>query len=209
MKTKTCSRCKQALELSAFAMDRSKKDGKVHACRECDADRRARQKGRPRNPKRVAGAGWLGKIRVDETTGCWLWLGSRVTYGYGNAATPPGRTTLVHRFLLEETIGRVLGPEEYACHTCDVPSCVNPDHLYAGNARTNRQDCCDRDRANLSNSRKTHCPKGHSYEDAYTRSNGSRQCKPCSSEAAKTPEARARAAELARKRRALRRLEAL
>ena len=33
------------------------------------------------------------------------------------------------------------------CHTCDTPSCINPLHLYLGDAKTNGKDKKDRDRA--------------------------------------------------------------
>jgi len=36
----------------------------------------------------------------------------------------------------------------YICHHCDVTDCVNPDHIYAGNAKTNRADCIKRGRDN-------------------------------------------------------------
>lgn len=124
---------------------------------------------------------WLEKIVVDDG-GCWLWQGSKTPDGYGNARTEPGRTTLVHRYLLEEKLGELLGPY-MACHTCDVRACVNPDHCYKGDARSNRQDCMDRGRGNLFNSKKTHCPQGHSYDDAYSYGNG-RVCRTCAIERA-------------------------
>lgn len=34
----------------------------------------------------------------------------------------------------------------YICHTCDVPSCWNPNHLYAGTASDNAKDCVERNR---------------------------------------------------------------
>lgn len=35
------------------------------------------------------------------------------------------------------------------CHTCDNPRCVNPNHLYLGDAWSNRWDAVERGRANI------------------------------------------------------------
>ena len=35
----------------------------------------------------------------------------------------------------------------FVCHTCDVPACVNPRHLYLGTAQTNMDDKVRRGRA--------------------------------------------------------------
>lgn len=34
--------------------------------------------------------------------------------------------------------------KQFICHTCDNPPCFNPEHLYLGNAQTNRSDQSDR-----------------------------------------------------------------
>lgn len=35
-------------------------------------------------------------------------------------------------------------PGYCACHICDVPACVNPEHIYAGTAKDNARDRSER-----------------------------------------------------------------
>ena len=53
----------------------------------------------------------------------------------------------LHRLILERKIGRLLTAAEWACHTCDMPACINQDHLYVGNVETNTRDRIVRKRA--------------------------------------------------------------
>jgi hypothetical protein len=53
----------------------------------------------------------------------------------------------VHRLSLERKLGRSLEPGEQSLHTCDIPRCWNPDHLYAGDNADNQRDAWRRDRA--------------------------------------------------------------
>jgi len=46
----------------------------------------------------------------------------------------------VHRLVLEHSLGRTLRPEYLACHTCDVRSSINPNHLWSGSRLENSQD---------------------------------------------------------------------
>lgn len=67
-------------------------------------------------------------------------------------------------------------------HLCRVRCCVNPEHLEP----VSRSENCRRGETGLAAGKKkkakTHCPKGHSYEDAYIKKNGYRQCRTCALE---------------------------
>jgi hypothetical protein len=76
-----------------------------------------------------------------------------------------------------------------ACHHCDVPLCVNPDHLYWGTHSTNMADAYDRGRmvapphilAKAARQRaQTHCKYGHELtpENIYWSAKG-RSCRTC------------------------------
>lgn len=79
-------------------------------------------------------------ITVDPN-GCKMWPFGKDQDGYPTISLNC-RTTRVHRVVLAASLGRDLGQDEQACHSCDVPSCVNVDHLWAG---TVVQNLADRD----------------------------------------------------------------
>lgn len=78
---------------------------------------------------------------VKDQNGCWIWIGHRDKDGYGVMAwggrgSQPIRA---HRFSYERNKGKI--PEGmYVCHSCDCPSCINPDHLWLGTAKENYND---------------------------------------------------------------------
>lgn len=85
--------------------------------------------------------------RVNKTESCWLWIGTRNHYGYGclKLGGRSGRLLTAHRIAFELTHGPI--PEGLrVLHTCDVPACVNPAHLYLGTAADNTRDMIDRGR---------------------------------------------------------------
>ena len=56
-----------------------------------------------------------------------------------------GKQMPMGRYMYEKYNGPI--PEEmYVCHTCDNPSCINPNHLYASTPSDNQQDCVMRGR---------------------------------------------------------------
>ena len=98
--------------------------------------------------------------RVQHATnGCWLWQGASVK-GRGQIYVN-GKNMLATRFAYQQFKGEI--PEGmYVCHTCDDPSCVNPNHLWLGTARDNWQDARRKRRA-LQGIKREVCPQGHEY----------------------------------------------
>lgn len=76
---------------------------------------------------------------IDEVTSCWNWTGLKNETGYGQIKVG-SRRVRVHRLVAHlKGILDIKGELE-ACHTCDNPSCFNPDHLFAASHRENMQD---------------------------------------------------------------------
>lgn len=93
----------------------------------------------PRRPKSANRPMFWDNVR-KVPGGCWEWTGV-IVYGYGK-----WRNRGAHRVALETYLGRQLRRDEFACHSCDNPPCVRPDHLYVGDALKNLQDARDRGR---------------------------------------------------------------
>lgn len=70
--------------------------------------------------------------------GCWLWTGAKNNKGYGQIGNC-GKIVLAHRVSFELHKGEsIVGMQ--ILHKCDTPACINPDHLFAGNAVENMKD---------------------------------------------------------------------
>lgn len=85
--------------------------------------------------------------KVDKTANCWLWQGSRSNFGHGYIALGgrgDGRIG-VHHLSYALHIGPV--PDGlWVLHRCDVPHCVNPDHLFVGTQQDNVNDMLSKGR---------------------------------------------------------------
>ncbi len=109
----------------------------------------------------------LGCRIVDESKGCWFFVGSRDKRLCRNrpVITVAGKTFRVAKVALwafkKDRRALRRGRKHNACHTCDTPACINPDHLFYGTPKSNAQDKIFKRRD--ANSQKTHCPHGHSY----------------------------------------------
>lgn len=80
------------------------------------------------------------KFDVHES-GCWLWnaaRGGRDRRGWmlGGA----GKSVFAHRVAWELYRGPIPAGSK-VLHTCDVPHCVNPGHLFLGTQADNVSDC--------------------------------------------------------------------
>lgn len=74
------------------------------------------------------------KINIDEN-GCWIWNGYRRKNGYG-VLTFKNKRYSSHRFSYQTFKGEIK-KGMYICHKCNVPFCVNPDHLYQDSQKGN------------------------------------------------------------------------
>lgn len=92
-------------------------------------------------------ADFMTYVKVDPQTDCWLWVGSLDAYGYGSF-----RGKKAHRVSFGMAFGSVDGVT-MVCHHCDVRNCVNPSHLYAGDAKTNARDMFARKRVSRAGAR--------------------------------------------------------
>jgi hypothetical protein len=72
-----------------------------------------------------------------EDNGCLFWPMNSWNYG---RAKVNGRSQSIPRLVLEWKLGRPIRPGYYALHHCDLPPCVNPEHLYEGTAKDNARD---------------------------------------------------------------------
>lgn len=84
---------------------------------------------------------FMTNVYPEPNTGCWLWSGAQhPRYGHGslNAKTHNG-FSWAHRFMYFLSFGE-FDRSLCVCHKCDIPWCVNPEHLFLGTANDNHKD---------------------------------------------------------------------
>lgn len=116
----------------------------------------------------------LDNLVEVEATNCLEWQRAKAR-GYGIVSFN-GKMQMVHRVVYEHLIGPI--PEGLQIdHLCRNRACSNPGHLDPVTARTNIN------RGRKPQSEKTHCPKGHPYDQAntyYRKDRPGRECRLCS-----------------------------
>lgn len=80
---------------------------------------------------------------VDTSGACWTWTGGTDKDGYGIYRPPMSRRKYrAHRYSLFGSAKT----SRWALHACDNPRCVNPAHLFPGDAKGNYADMATKGR---------------------------------------------------------------
>jgi len=113
-----------------------------------------------------------GKLTND----CWLWALEVNGRDYGRLSFWNGEKSIkyvAHRAIYEALVGPI--PEGLTLdHLCRTPRCVNPAHLEPVTIRENIL------RGFRDRPRKTHCKRGHPFENnSYIKDGGRRNCAIC------------------------------
>lgn len=120
--------------------------------------------------------------KVDRSSqSCWNWQAATDQSGYGRVLVN-GQNRRAHRIAWELTHGEIPAGDGYhgvcVLHQCDNPACCNPLHLFLGSQRENIADMQRKGRHGHGS--KTHCAKGHPFDDANTMTYGNhRMCRSC------------------------------
>jgi hypothetical protein len=89
-------------------------------------------------PKKKFDERFDDKCTSIPLTGCIIWLGHVGHAGHGQIFYK-GKLERTHRVAWEKRYGQI--PDGMSVlHKCDIPCCVNPDHLFIGTQRENISD---------------------------------------------------------------------
>lgn len=84
------------------------------------------------------------RTNSEAVNGCWVWTGTKNYFGYGVFSVGE-KKQMAHRVSYEHFKGPI--PEGMVVmHSCDNPSCVNPEHLSVGSKTDNNRDAVKKNR---------------------------------------------------------------
>ena len=122
----------------------------------------------------------LDKNSIPEpNSGCWIWLrGVGGRNGYAVWIWEGRQRRASHLALMLKGIEVTEGFD--ACHHCDNPTCVNPDHIFVGTRTDNMQDAKRKGRTRGA-PQKLFCSNGHKMAppNMYVDESGRRRCRAC------------------------------
>jgi hypothetical protein len=138
-------------------------------------------------PRASLDARFWAKVDKRGADQCWPWTGSSDGgRGYGSFYHN-GRSRRATQVAWEIWNNAPFPEGKVACHSCDNPPCVNPNHIWPGTMRENALDAVAKGRVDPykmhirnANSEKTSCKRGHplSGDNLYLHA-GRRRCITC------------------------------
>ena len=81
----------------------------------------------------------------EPNSGCWIWVAGINACGYGTIGVNY-KSQLAHRVSYQVFRGS-FPKNKKILHRCDMPCCVNPDHLFVGTQADNVRDMESKKRA--------------------------------------------------------------
>lgn len=84
------------------------------------------------------------KFNINKKNGCWIWNASSNSAGYG-------LMRINYEYILAHRLSWMIYKGEIPAglcvlHNCDIPACVNPDHLFIGSQKENIKDMISKNR---------------------------------------------------------------
>ena len=92
-----------------------------------------------------------GKYCNQLGTECWEWLAAKDLAGYGifglKLTTRKSKNCRAHKASYILFVSEEFTDNTIFCHSCDWPSCVNPEHIFCGTPQSNMTDKKNKGRA--------------------------------------------------------------